>query len=356
MSPLIDTAPDSPPRIAIWKVIEIYKGGFSSRSQGNKMPSIAPVALFGYDRDDHLQETIAHLQANEFAEKTAVYVFSDAAKNAAAEAGVHAVRQLARSLSGFESVTLIERDTNWGLRRSMIDGVAQVSKKHGRVIVLEDDIVTNPCFLRFMNEALEFYKDCQTVGSISGYVADYVSKKAGLNPQDTFFHYRTNCWGWATWFDRWAKADWEATNWQLYFQSAAMRKLLSQGGGDFLVMLRDSMEGRNQSWMARWYYHCFLHGMLTLYPGRSLVDNIGFDGRGTHSRNANASACRRYRTPLEPRAAAKFNFALPVRVDEQFHKAMKRFWDPPWLRNTPLVLTLRPLYHQIRKLWAQRKP
>lgn len=314
------------------------------------MLTFAPVALFGYDRADHLKITIAHLQANEWADKTAVYIFSDGAKDAAAEPGVQAVRHLTRSITGFASVTLIERETNWGLRRSMIDAVTQIAKKHGRVIVVEDDIVTAPNFLRYMNEALEFYDSYQTVGSISGYVAPYVAKKAGLNPQDTFFHYRTNCWGWATWWNRLEKADWDANNWKHYFQSATMRKLLSRGGSDFLGMLRNSMEGRNQSWMARWYYYCFLHGMLTLYPGRSLVDNIGFDGSGTHSHNTNAAAYRRYRTILETTSGEKFSFALPVYVDERIHKAMKRFWDLPWLVNTPVVLALRPIYRQLRKL------
>jgi hypothetical protein len=319
------------------------------------MTVITPIALFGYDRADHLEDTIFHLKANDLADKTVVYMFSDGARNAAAESGVRAVRKLVKNTVGFKSVTLVEREENWGLRRSIIDGVAQISRKHGRVIVLEDDIVTNPCFLRYMNDALEFYKDYQTVGSISGYLAPYVSRKIGLRPDDTFFHYRTNCWGWATWHDRWVKIDWEATNWQFYLQSAEMREIFTRGGGDFTVMLRDSMEGRNQSWMARWYYNCFLHGMLTLYPGRSLVDNIGFDGSGTHSCKANASVCLRYRTPLAPLTTRTFNFALPVRIDGKIHEVMKRFWDPPWLPNSAIACAVRPIYRRLCKLNEQSR-
>ncbi|MFZ4801568.1 MAG: hypothetical protein ACOYLR_06215 [Chlorobium sp.] len=320
--------------------------------------AFAPVALFGYDRSDHFKQTIERLQANELADRTAVYVFSDNAKNSEAEAGVQEVRKLVKGITGFESVTIIERDTNWGLLRSMIDGVAQVSQKHGQVIVLEDDIITNPYFLCYMNKALDFYKDIKTVGSISGYVPDYIVKKSRLNQNDTFFHYRTNCWGWATWGDRWVHVDWAADNWQYYFQSKAMRTLLSRGGSDLPGMLRNSMEGKNQSWMARWYYHCFLHGMLTLYPARSLVDNIGFDGSGVHSATIKSKSINnvflRYRTPLQLSKKVEYKFSFPVYVDRRIHNAVKKFWDQSWFFNSSVANLLRPIYRKISFLYEQR--
>jgi len=320
------------------------------------MSAFAPVALFGYDRSDHLKKTVEHLRANELASSTDVYLFADGAKNSQAVPGVQAVRAYAHEISGFKSVTLIEREKNWGLLRSMIDGVGQIAKEHGKVIVLEDDIITNPKFLVYMNSALDFYNDYKTVGQISGYVAPYVAEKSKLGSQDTFFHYRSNCWGWATWWDRWGKADWDPENWHCYFQSAKMKKLFGRSGDDFLQMFRDSMEGRNQSWMARWYYNCFLHGMLTLYPGRSLVDNIGFDGSGTHSRKAKASVYQKYRTPVELLVHGTFNFSLPIYIDDTIHKAMKHFWDPPWRFNNPLYRAIRPIYRFLRNSFTNKKP
>lgn len=320
------------------------------------MSAFAPVALFGYDRADHLKKTVEHLRANELANSTAVYVFSDGAKNSQAVPGVQAVRAYVHEISGFKSVTLIEREKNWGLLRSMIDGVGQIVKEHGKVIVLEDDIITNPKFLVYMNGALEFYHDYKTVGQISGYVAPYVSRKSRLGSHDTFFHYRPNCWGWATWGDRWGKADWDPENWHCYFQSAKMRKLFGRSGDDFLRMFRKSMEGRNQSWMARWYYNCFLHGMLTLYPGRSLVDNIGFDGTGVHCKSVKASAYQKYRAPVERLVNGTFNYSLPISIDDETHKAMKHFWDRPWLYNNPFYRAIRLVYRFLRNSFINKKP
>ncbi|HEV2295338.1 MAG TPA: glycosyltransferase [Tepidisphaeraceae bacterium] len=313
----------------------------------DRMPKFAPVALFGYNRPDHLAKTVEHLRANLFADQTDLYLFSDAAKDAAAEPGVRAVRRLAHEVVGFRSVTVVERQKNWGLRRSLISGVSQVASEHGMVVVVEDDIVTSPHFLRYMNEALRFYTDFETVGSVSAYAPPTVTAKAQLRPGDTFFHYRVNCWGWATWWSRWRRANWEPENWQRYLEQRGAAALLARGGSDLPNMFRDSMEGRNQSWMARWYYNCFLHGMLTLYPGESLVDNIGFDDTGVHCRG-NVRQFARYRASINSRSDTTYCFTLPVVVDKKIDRLMRRFWDLPWLPNNQFGQMIRPLYRGIR--------
>jgi len=71
--------------------------------------------------------------------------------------------------------------------------------EYGKIIVLEDDLLTSPYFLKFMNEALEYYKNEKKVWHISGW--NYPINNEGLD--DVFFWRTMNCWGWATWADRW---------------------------------------------------------------------------------------------------------------------------------------------------------
>lgn len=249
---------------------------------------------------------------------------------------------------------IIERPANWGLRRNVISGVQQVAEAHGSVIVVEDDIVTESGFLEYMNLALEFYKAFTTVGAISGYVPEYVSRRAGVAANQTFFHYRASSWGWATWWDRWKAVDWEPADWRRYLEEAASVALFMRGGVDMPQMLCKSMAGANQSWMARWYFHCFLHGMVTLYPGRSLVDNIGFDGSGTHSRCGSPSVYRKYRTSIGEAGHREFVFSLPIHVDEKAHQIMTRFYAPSWFRRTFVANIARPLYRRLYgALWTR---
>ncbi|HPQ23250.1 MAG TPA: glycosyltransferase family 2 protein, partial [Candidatus Paceibacterota bacterium] len=53
----------------------------------------------------------------------------------------------------------------------------------------------------------------------------------------------------------------------------------------YTKMLKDQIKGKNNSWAIRWYFSAFLRDMLTLYPGKSYVKNIGFDFNATHTKN-----------------------------------------------------------------------
>ena len=47
-------------------------------------------------------------------------------------------------------------------------------------------------------------------------------------------------------------------------------------------MLKDQIQGRNDSWAIRWYATALINDKLSLHPGRSLVYNTGMDGSGSH--------------------------------------------------------------------------
>ena len=93
---------------------------------------------------------IESLLQNSLAKESELFIYSDAAKNEEAQPAVDEVRKRIHTVSGFAKVTIIERKENWGLAKSIIDGVTTQVKKFGRVIVLEDDLVVAPHFLEFM--------------------------------------------------------------------------------------------------------------------------------------------------------------------------------------------------------------
>ncbi len=238
----------------------------------------APIALFVYNRPWHTRQTVAALLANAEASETMLYVFSDAPRSAGARPAVSEVRSFLRGITGFKSITLIERDRNLGLARSIIDGVTRVCEEHGQVIVLEDDLVTSPYFLRFMNEGLEKYRYDERVVSVHGYV--YPVER---DLPETFFLRGADCWGWATWKRGWDmfEPDGQKLLDELK-RSKLMRRFDFDGSYPYARMLQHQIAGKNDSWAILWYASAFLKGKLTLYPGRSLVHNTGADGSGTH--------------------------------------------------------------------------
>ena len=188
------------------------------------------------------------------------------------------MRNYIHSISGFKNIIVIERNENWGLARNIIDGVTTQINQYGRVIVLEDDLVVAPHFLKFMNDALEAYKNEPQVGHIQG--CDFTQDPT---LPDTFLIKWTGSWGWATWDRAWKHFN---PNGKALLQELEARKLTYtfdfDGKYGYTRMLRRQIEGKNNSWAIRWNASLFLKGILSLNVGRSLVQNEGFDGSGTN--------------------------------------------------------------------------
>ena len=237
----------------------------------------APIVFFVYNRPEHTKKTLVSLQKNTLAKNSHLYIFSDGPKTEKDIPKVNEVRQLVKNINGFKTVTVIERKSNWGLAKSIIEGVTEIINLHGRVIVLEDDLVTNPNFLSYMNTNLDFYQKNDNVSCISGYVYPIE------NLPENFFIRGSDCWGWATWKRAWTKFEPDGT---LLYKELKKRKLLRlfnfNHTTSYNKMLIDQINGKNDSWAIRWYASTFLNNMYCLYPGNSLVINIGMDGSGTH--------------------------------------------------------------------------
>lgn len=238
----------------------------------------APILLFVYNRPEHVRRNIQALLKNELAAESELFIYSDAAKDETSQAAVKEVRAFIRSIQGFKKITITERAENWGLARSIIDGVTTQINRYGRVIVQEDDLVVAPHFLQFMNDALETYRDEERVGHIQA--CDFTHDPS---LPDTFLIKWTGSWGWGTWDRAWKhfNADGKALLTEL-----ESRKLTYtfdfNGKYGYTRMLRRQIEGKNNSWAIRWNASLFLKGILSLNVGKSLVQNEGFDGSGTN--------------------------------------------------------------------------
>jgi hypothetical protein len=239
----------------------------------------APVVLFVYNRLDHTRRTIEALARNTLAAESDVIIFSDGSKQREHDVRVEEVRAYVRTIRGFKSVSVVESEINKGLSRSIISGVTQVVQERGSVIVLEDDLVTSPYFLSYMNQGLSLYADDERVVSIHGYVYPV----RGTLPE-SFFIRGADCWGWATWRRGWDVFEHDG---QKLLDELEEHNLLDafdyESSYPYSEMLRAQIKGQNDSWAIRWYASAFLKNQLTLYPGTSLVRNIGNDNSGTHS-------------------------------------------------------------------------
>ncbi|QXP56891.1 glycosyltransferase [Cellulophaga sp. HaHa_2_95] len=274
----------------------------------------APILLFTYKRLDALKNTIAALKKNDLASESDLFIFSDGPKQLKDKDIIDQIRTFLKTVDGFKSVTISASPTNKGLANSIIGGVTTVMEKSETVIVLEDDLLTTPNFLTYMNKALSEYTAEKKIFSISGYSFDLRSKDQ--NPNTTYLLNRGWSWGWATWRDRWENVDWEVASYKEFSENKLERKEFAKGGSDLNAMLDKQMSGKLDSWAIRWFYHQFKTGGLTLYPLGSKIYNDGFDEFATHTNGSE----KRYLPYLDKEHQMNFNFPKEIAISKEYQK------------------------------------
>lgn len=282
---------------------------------------LAPICLFAYDRPEHLKQTIKYLSENDLAKESSLFIFCDGPKSKQNQDKTKEVRAIANSTKGFRTVQVTMRDTNKGLANSIIEGVTKIVNKFGKVIVLEDDMITSPYFLSYCNQALDLYEDEKEVASIHGYL--YPLKQ---DIKETFFLRGTDCWGWATWKDRWADFNPSGKDLKNKLDQRGLKRLFDYNDNyPFYQMLVDQIEGKNNSWAIRWHATMFLKNKLTLYPQKSLIQNIGLDSSGTHCVETNHFDVLVQKRPVNLKKI-EISESIDRRKDfeKYFHKITKR--------------------------------
>ena len=280
--------------------------------------SLAPIALFVYRRPEHTRRTIASLRnCPEFA-ASPVFVFSDGARDAAAEAAVAATRAVVAEMLPDAHVTIAIG--NRGLAASVISGVDALTERFGRVIVVEDDLIVHARFLEFLNAGLEYYFDIPEVMQVSGFQHD-VSGLVGpvLLPL-------TTSWGWATWRRAWLAFDPDCLDSNKFLLNGDLaRRFDLDGAMNYSGMLARQRAGTIDSWAIIWYWTVFTTGGLVVYPPNTLVVNGGFDGSGTHGVASVRRHERRRRDPDMPQLVAFSNhIAINTEAFAKVRRAAQR--------------------------------
>lgn len=241
---------------------------------------LAPVVVFAYNRPEHLRKTLEALSKNALANESNLYIFCDGAKSEASEeqtARVLKVREIAKAASGFKEVNVVEREKNVGLMDNIVDGVTTIISQYGKVVVFEDDMITSPGTLKYFNDALEIYEEEDRVM----HVVSYMFPHRYPLPETFFYQVPYPGGGWATWERAWryyphdiaALYDYWKNDWRTF-------NYWDHDGHDLIDQMVNNYNGTLRTWFIRWYAELFRRGGLVLYPGRSLVTNIGFDGSG----------------------------------------------------------------------------
>lgn len=242
------------------------------------MNNLSPIILFTYNRPWHTRQTVEALQKNFLAIQSDFIIYSDAPKNSTAADQVQEVRDYLKTISGFKSIKIVEKEENWGLAKSIISGVTEIVNSYGKVIVLEDDMVTSPYFLNYMNDALDRYESCEKVFGITGFAYPIDTH----NVPDAFFMKDEGCWGWATWKRSWQFFEKNTDSLIKTFTPNMIKEFNFDNTTDFWTQVVMNQQGKINTWAIYWYATVFLNNGLFLHPKETFIMNIGNDGSGVH--------------------------------------------------------------------------
>jgi len=241
--------------------------------------NLAPVAVFAFNRLDLLRSTLGALERSRGFAQSSVHVFSDAARSdhPGEVTEVEKLRAWLRKWCESRGATLHEAAENLGLRRSIVSNVSSVLTTHDNVIVIEDDLEVSRSFLTFMNQALHSYGDRADIVQVSGHNVPHREKLPAIGLLRV-----PASWGWATWRRAWRDYNDDASALLAGVRELDSHAFDMSGTYGYLEALERNAAGTLDTWAVRWYASVFLRGGLTVYPGQSLVRNIGFDTRGTN--------------------------------------------------------------------------
>lgn len=244
---------------------------------------LAPIVLFVYNRPWHTGQCLESLMNNDLSCESELFIYADGPKKSATPEQlqkIKEVRQVIRAKKWCREVRIIERDKNWGLSNSVIEGVTENVNKYGKIIVLEDDLLLAKGFLRYMNDGLNFFADTEKIYGCTGYI-----EPLNYQHRSVFFHRKGASWGWGTWSRVWKNFVSDADFYLKQFLTVKQIKKFNVGGYPFYEMLKSQQQKKIDSWAICFYAYSFLNDGLWLMPTQSLVKNIGFDFSGVHCKN-----------------------------------------------------------------------
>jgi len=289
----------------------------------------APIAIFAYNRANHLEKCIQNILLCKEAAQTNVFLFCDGPKKNANQKEIKAVeetREVIKKIQGFKSITVFISKINIGLHNSIVDGISKVLEMNDNVIVIEDDIIVGSHFLKFMNQGIMQFQNDKRIAGITGY-------SFPINESKPYFTRTGSCWGWATYKRVWDNFILNRNVLNLDLIAHDERKLFNVYGSIYENMFLQSKQGIIQSWAIEFYLYYFCQKQFFLMPGVNLISNTGFDGSGQHNKRGNFLTDNNNIGQLN-----EINFPMQIKEEPSIRKKMnllyyKGFAKPTFLSS-----------------------
>lgn len=296
-----------------------------------KVAPQTPIAVFLYNRPDHAERLFRSLSDCARLGECLVHIYCDAPRDYKAAPAVDATKKVAKHWASRLGAELVERASNLGCARSVVQETSRHCRDSGRVIVLEDDLMVHPRFVDYMLTGLDRYQDQERVLTICGFMFE---TDLPAN-DDAVFLPLTSSWGWATWQRAWRHFRWSPDPSSLGLDSKETRQRFNlRGTIDYAGLLESAIQGHGDIWDIYWYASAFANNGLGLFPRQSLVVNNGWDGSGLHCGDRPLYGLWPRYDPVWPTLSPSLRLPIEIETDASVYAAYVRFFREEERKST----------------------
>jgi hypothetical protein len=193
---------------------------------------------------------------------------------------VEKVRKIVNTVDWPCKVKKLFRKNNLGCKHGVSQAITWFFKHEKEGIILEDDCLPSQSFFIFCDTLLKKYRKSD-ISMISGYT---------ILEQDSKISYRyshlVNIWGWASWRGSWKYYNPNLDIKDIVTNNHIFSKFLAHSNSEkkkFISFIKNKVD----TWDMQWIFACIKNYNYAILPTKSLIENIGFDLRATHTKNSN---------------------------------------------------------------------
>ena len=244
----------------------------------------APVLIPTLCRFDHFKNCIESLQKNPFSKYTDLYIGLDYPLNDSQFDGYNRISAyIDKGIKGFNKVKVYKRKTNYGVvgnHSNLFSLVDSAKSDYDRVIISEDDNIFSPCFLEYMDKALELSENDPDVIAVCGYSYPIEWEDDGkeIIKLQSFF----SAWGFGCFVDSIIFDDkyfsMEYRSKQIIGRNAL--NIYKKSKKNFCYFINLCWKNDQRKHDIAWSSLMLLENKYCLMPSISLVRNCGWDGTG----------------------------------------------------------------------------
>jgi hypothetical protein len=236
-----------------------------------------PILLLVFNRPELTQKVFDSLK--KVAPKR-LYIAADGPRSPHEQKTCLEVRNIVTSITWPCELKTLFRDQNLGCGRAVSEGITWFFEQEEEGIILEDDCLPTTSFFSFASTMLEYFRDNEQIGHISG-----SNFQDGQQRGDGTYYFSglTHVWGWAGWRRVWAAYDFKISSFPKFDQSFAAYPSHQPYANKWKEIFTKVYQGEIDTWDYQYAYLNLQMDYKAVMPNVNLIENIGIGIDATHT-------------------------------------------------------------------------